>query len=330
MKKNALFCSVLLVSPIVNHAAFAQGSITIYGIVDVGIIKENSSNTAGSALKLESGLQSQSRIGFKGSESLGSDLTANFVLESGLNADTGSYAQNLGFSSQSWVGLSGTFGNIRFGRQFTPYFAAVTTSEPFDTSGPGDATRLLASSGYRMNNSIKYSLPYANGWYGDIAYGAGELAGNNSANRQLSADFGYAHGPVDIKLGYHNVNDANGSNPIRHLLMGGTYDFGLVKLWLIYGTSKDSMALDTRDTLLGLTAPVGAGLFAVDYIRKTDRVNNNANATQMALGYYYPLSLRTNLYAIHSRLSNDQNASYSVVVPGSSNRITAIGMRHKF
>jgi predicted porin len=315
---------------IVSCQAFAQSGVIIYVIVDVGVAQERGNSVAGSVLRLDSGAQSQSRLGFRGTEDLGGGLSANFVLESGLNADTGTLPQNLAFSSQSWVGLAGPFGSIKFGRQFTPFFSAVATSDPFDATGPGDATRLLASSGYRMSNSVKYSLPVLGGWYGDFAYGAGEIAGNTAANRQLSADFGYAQGPLDIKIGYHNANDATGNNPTRNTLLGGTYNFGPVKAWMAYGVNKDDISLNTRDILIGVSAPIGASYLAADYIRKTDKANSNANAAQWVLGYYYQLSLRTNLYALYSHLSNDSGASYSVALPGSMDQIVALGIRHKF
>jgi predicted porin len=307
-----------------------QNSVTIYGIVDVGVLQESGNFPAGSVLRLDSGLQSQSRLGFRGKEDLGDGLSANFVLESGLNADNGTLPQNLAYSSQSWVGLAGKFGSVKLGRQFAPFFGAVATSDPFDATGPGDATRLFASGGYRIANSVKYSLPALGGWYGDFAYGAGEVAGNTAANQQLSAAFGYAQGPLDIKLGYHRANDASGNNPTRNILIGGTYDFGPVKAWMAYATNKDDITLDTRDTLIGVSVPIGASYLATDYIHKLDKINSNANADQFVLGYYYNLSVRTNFYALYSRLSNESAASYNVAVPGSTDRIVAVGIRHRF
>ena len=65
-------------------AAFAQSSVTIYGIIDL-----DGQYLSGHAKQVlvTSGGQSGSRIGFKGTEDLGSGYFADFVLEGGLNVD---------------------------------------------------------------------------------------------------------------------------------------------------------------------------------------------------------------------------------------------------
>jgi predicted porin len=63
----------------------------VYGIVDSGIVVD-SGGPKGSELKLESGVSSFSRIGFRGSEALGDGMAAIFTLESGIQNDTGALA----------------------------------------------------------------------------------------------------------------------------------------------------------------------------------------------------------------------------------------------
>ena len=94
-------------------AAFAQSSVTIYGIVDLDgqYLSGHSKDVL-----VTSGGQSGSRIGFKGSEDLGSGYYADVVLEGGINVDTGGSAQ----------------GGQLFGRQA---FGALRT--PFGTASAG-------------------------------------------------------------------------------------------------------------------------------------------------------------------------------------------------
>lgn len=69
-------------------ASFAQSSVTIYGIVDLGATKV-SGVRGGSISQLNSGIMDGSRLGFRGNEDLGGGYRALFTLESRLEADTG-------------------------------------------------------------------------------------------------------------------------------------------------------------------------------------------------------------------------------------------------
>jgi predicted porin len=95
------------------NVALAQSSITIYGLVDIGVMTQtNAGNinqttwgSSGSPLNypgVKNGIvsgamangESQSRIGFKGQEDLGGGTKAIFLLETGFNPVTGGIASN--------------------------------------------------------------------------------------------------------------------------------------------------------------------------------------------------------------------------------------------
>ncbi|MBN3758627.1 porin, partial [Paraburkholderia sp. Tr-20389] len=71
--KLALACAAVLAA----MPAFAQNSVTLYGIVDNGIGYQSSSTTLGStagghsAVKMVTGVWAGSRFGLKGAEDLG-------------------------------------------------------------------------------------------------------------------------------------------------------------------------------------------------------------------------------------------------------------------
>lgn len=327
MKRQRL---ALLAITLLAQSAMAQQAITVYGVVDLGLVRDTDSGKT--AMKVDSGQQTASRLGFKGNEDLGGGMTASFVLESQIEADTGnpSFTGRV-FGSQAWVGLSGPMGGIKLGRMFTPYFGAIATNDPFDAKGPGEATRLFQDSGVRMDNTIRYSLP-ANlyGFYGDLAYGFGETAGNQSANRQISMDAGYAAGPLNAVMAYHTTNDARGVKLVRSMLAGGNYNFGKVRAWLLLARNRGNAGLDTRDFLLGASVPLGLSTVAATYVRKQDQFRPNADASQIALGYYHFLSKRTNMYLIASNLDNDSAARYQASAPGGGRRLITCGLRHQF
>lgn len=310
--------------------AFCQQGIVPYGVVDLGLVRDTDSGST--TFKVDSGLQTASRLGIKGNEALGGGMSASFVIESQIEADTGtpSFAGRV-FGSQVWVGLSGALGAVKLGRMFTPYFGAIATNDPFDAKGPGEATRLFQDSGVRMDNTIKYSLPPGlGGWYADLAYGFGESGAGNAALRQISVDAGYAAGPLNTVLAYHQSNDALGNNQARSVLVAGNMDFGPVRGWLQAARTRNDADLDTRDYLAGITVPLGVSSFAATYVRKKDRFHANADAHQLALGYYYTLSKRSNTYLIASDLRNGAAARYQAALAGGARRLFACGMRHQF
>src|SRR3954463_15282072 len=68
--------------------AFAQSSVTLYGVVDAALAYYKGEGV-GHKLMLISGGNQQSRVGFRGREDLGGGLYATFELEAGLNNDSG-------------------------------------------------------------------------------------------------------------------------------------------------------------------------------------------------------------------------------------------------
>src|SRR5450830_703589 len=84
MSKNVIAAVVMAT---LASIASAQTNVTIYGIVDAGLVRE--SGGSANYTKLTSGVGSASRIGFRGTEDLGSGLAAIFTLETGTKIDTG-------------------------------------------------------------------------------------------------------------------------------------------------------------------------------------------------------------------------------------------------
>src|SRR4051812_23419151 len=78
----------------------ARSNVSIYGVVDAGLSFE-AGNKDGSVTKVTGGIASGSRLGFRGTEDLGGGTSAMFLLESGIQADTGVSGQ----------------GGVLFGRQ---------------------------------------------------------------------------------------------------------------------------------------------------------------------------------------------------------------------
>jgi predicted porin len=327
LKKSLLAAAVLSA---LAGTALAQTNVTIYGVIDAGISHENNGGPAGSVTRMDSGVLNGSRLGFKGSEDLGGGLSAIFNLENGFSTDTGNMGQGALFGRQAWVGLNGGFGSVKLGRQSTVIYANSGTFDPFGDTLAGDSARLFNYYGSRTNNTVSYGYA-AHGWRGELDYSFGEVAGDNAASRTMAGFVGYNAGPIDVVLAYHTVKNATATDSAKTTLLGGNYNFGIVKAYASYAWNKGFAGLDTRDALLGLKAPVGtAGTVMASIIRKTDKQRADADATQLALGYTHDLSKRTALYSSVSRTTNDNAVAYNAGANGATDTLFNVGVRHKF
>jgi len=293
MKKSLVALAALAVAGV----ASAQSSVTLFGVVDaaisgysnktdavfpagningVPIFGTQSVTTSRTALT-NSGYNS-SRLGFRGTEDLGGGLAASFWLEAGVNNDDGtgqnqgtSTGGGLNFNRRSTVSLSGNFGEIRLGRDYTPTFWNDTVFDPFGTNGVG--TNLIstangfgpgAPSGFTINNqyvrssnSVGYFLPpNLGGFYGQFMYAFNEanktdpgaltpnVVNSQRTGRYVGGRVGYANGPLDVAVSYaeSTVGDNFFAGTTQNLdtgSIGASYDFGVVKLFGEYSNAKN-------------------------------------------------------------------------------------------
>lgn len=339
--------------------AFAQTNITLYGVVDAGIVYDNGGDAAGRAWRLDSGQQSGSRLGFKGTEDLGSGLSAIFVLENGFNTDVGTQAQGGRlFGRQAWVGLKGGFGSVKLGRQLSPLYTALDQIDPFRIGLAGNAQKAFGYGLYntdpflRTDNTLSYSAPDVGGFNGTVSYAFGEQAGAFSNNRTAGLGIGYANGPINVQFAYQDSKTVTltggsttaptatalstvfgGTPDLRTALIGGSFDFGMAKAHLAYADSRaetGTATLKDRNWMLGVSAPVGAGNVMASWNRNDIRDISGGKSNQYALGYTHALSKRTNLYTSFAYTRNDSNVRLNSFGNGESDRLFNVGVRHLF
>jgi predicted porin len=346
--------------------ATAQTSVTMYGTVDAGVayqrgVDNSTGGSGGKTFSLESGQQSYSRIGFRGVEDLGSGLKALFVLEQGVQIDTGdSGYQTLGsqintpdvftgnsntgtFNSQAFVGLSSNVaGTVSLGRQFSPLYEAYGDIDPFKNGFAANINNFFGTVGndspyQRMNNAIIYHTPEnLYGFKGALAYGFGEVPGSTGSEAQYGLNVGYANGPFEIIYAFHHAdNDALGLDAFRTHFVGATVDFNILKLHAAVDQNKINAGplnaeFKQQDYMIGVTVPFGSNTIFADYTYKKDKVADSANASQFALGYTYALSKRTNLYTAYTHVRNDTFSNVDTDLAGTNVNIFQVGLRHKF
>ena len=361
MKKTLITLAVLAAA---TGVAQAQSSVVIYGTVDAGFVSERG-GVNGNVNKLDSGIASASRIGFKGTEDLGSGLSALFVLETGFNVDNGTQdkAGSI-FNRQAYVGLSSkTTGTLTLGRQYTPWYNTLSkVADPFAAGYAGSAKNLFPAN-TRTSNTVVYASPSFNGFDADVAYTFGENADSNKIGRQIGASAGYSNGPLNARFAYNNTDNTQFEiGSARNYLLAANYDFAVVKAYVAYGVNKGynstiannavqnangsfatrnafggvdaPFSRDSNNILVGATVPVGtAGTVMASFIRTNDKDVANADADQWALGYSYALSKRTSTYASYAKIKNKNGAGYTVgnnSNVGTGDKAFNVGVRHSF
>jgi predicted porin len=338
--------------------ASAQSSVTIFGVVDA-MVQHVSNGGGPHVTRLTNAGQVPSRLGFRGVEDLGGGMSAGFWLEAGLQNDDGrgvptntnnqasgnapalAGGQGLTFNRRSTVSLSGSWGELRLGRDLTPQIYNVTVYDPFNNTGVGSAQhysyRITEPTAVRASNSIGYLLPGSlGGFFGQVAHYRGENPSNTpNDGTGTGARLGYTAGPWEAAVAMSRTKYTAGD--MRQDNIGGAYKFGTVKL--MGSVSRDrNGATRAKGALLGAVVQVGAGDVKVAYSQY--RIDSGVAAPlgrKIAIGYSHNLSKRTALYATAARVRNSNGAATSVA-PGAAGTPTAnnsstgfdFGIRHSF
>jgi predicted porin len=332
--------------------ASAQSSVTLFGIVDLAA--RNVKNGGGTVSSLSPSGSATSRLGLRGVEDLGGGMRAGFWLEGDLQADVGQSAGQ-SWQRRSTVSLSGGFGELRLGRDYTPDFWNHTVFDPFATAGVGNSLNTFTAINngtdlVRANNSIGYFLPNMGGLYGQVMVALGEGRGSvaTPARKHTGFRLGYAAGPVNVAFAMGNNEIGVAGQPVAEYdrwNVGASYAFGKSSMMFQYNNGKAKGAgtaqggQSVKHYLIGGRFAVGNGIVKASYIRSDGSgptaALNARDATQIALGYEQPLSRRTALYTNFARITNKAGAAYSMAggnanTAGSNTTGYEFGVRHAF
>ncbi|WP_457422672.1 porin [Roseateles sp. P5_E7] len=234
MKKATLALAILAAS---TSAAWAQSSVTLYGIVDAAARYTTNSNAGQSDKQLIPGGMSQSRLGVNVTEDMGGGLKALVNMEHRFNSDTGVTSSATDFWRQAWVGLqSSDFGQVRLGRQYNILFDIYTsTYASFRYSPYIEAYKpeIGLSAGARQDNMVKYLGQFGN-VYAEIQVSAGE---GNSQNKSQGGLLRYSDGTFGFGGAYLQVSDTAGKK-VKATTIGGSYTAGPLYLNLSWAQNK--------------------------------------------------------------------------------------------
>ncbi len=161
-------------------AVASAQSVTLYGVVDTGVEYVNNIGADKHGVVRMPNITGTvpSRWGLRGTEDLGGGLKSVFVLESGFAPDAGTSGQGGRlFGRQALVGLSGNWGQVALGRQYTMLFWAMLDPDILGPQvyGTGSLDSYIPNA--RADNAISYK-----GTFGGLTVGATYSFGRDAVN----------------------------------------------------------------------------------------------------------------------------------------------------
>ncbi|MBS1170361.1 MAG: Outer rane porin protein 32 [Burkholderiaceae bacterium] len=332
MKKTLIALAVLGAAAGVAHA---QSNVTIYGVADIGFVKESDK-------KMAMGENINNRLGFMGSEDLGGGLKATFQLEQRFNLFDGTQKGNE-FDGASNLGLAGaSWGQVRFGRVNNLSVETIRKFDPFDQYGVGGMFENNLRSA-RISNTTRYDSPVWSGFQFGASYTleapgqATPVAATKNAGYALTLK--YNNGPLALAANYDKAADSNDSNNWN---LGAAYSFGPLKVSALYEQAKTGAgfaggnwtagAVDVKEKiwLLGAAYKVGAGVINASYGQYKIKDLADSTDKKFAIGYTHNLSKRTSVYANIAHTKYDNNSVLNASATDDSSTAYQVGMTHKF
>jgi predicted porin len=244
-------------------AAHAQSSVTLYGIIDSGLLYQSTAAASfspkapntGSVFRYKDGGIYSSLWGIKGSEDIGGGYKVNFKLQGSFDSGTGKFGLSdtpgtpAIFNQYSTVGVSGPFGTFDAGRQIIPmifamydtdvrgaqYFGSILTAWLGMNQAAGWAgTSTNAPIGALYDsNALVYRSPTFYGVSAALEYAPGGVAGQPQGGTRESVVLKYANYGLNLSAVYYNGHDTNpaattvpsGQNNNRFYYLGALYTF---------------------------------------------------------------------------------------------------------
>lgn len=365
--KPRLSTAVSILALISSPFSYAQNSVQVYGLLDTAVEYVTNVNAAGNNLirmpNLSGGI-APSRIGFRGAEDLGGGLMAIFTLENGFAPDTGALNNgNRLFGRQAWVGLSGQWGAISVGRNYTMLFHSFID---VDVIGPSQFS-FGAMDTYipnaRSDNSIAYK-----GTFSGMTVGAtysvghdtsnaggpaatncgGEFAADKKACREWSAMVRYDTSTWGLVGAYDSYNGGPGAfapfSPQRSDLsdsrahIGGYYKIGNAKIaGGLLRRNNEGNASRPKSNLayIGGSYQFGTSWMIDAQFARFDPKGTEDQSDLFAIRATNNLSKRTAVYLMYGHMGNDGRAAVPLSVGGtatagvSQNGLLA-GIKHSF
>ena len=364
-----------------TQAAFAQSTstpeprngISLYATLDMGLSSSstsaagyapNGATTAdkGPQTKLQDGGIGASNWGLKASRDLPNGMTAGFQVQGNLNLGNGALNSTSGtypgpssslFNQIARITLSGNMGTLGVGRQITPLYYAMASTDSRDARYTGSILSALvginSSAGWNGtttnaplgaiydDNAIVYTSPKWHDLTANLEYVVGGVADNNQAANRSSATLQDDHNGLKLAAAYYIANDAytaptaatGGVLNNRFWHLGAKYDLGdwTFATSLSNGQNPSGIASGGASPASAASGTANYNIthFGVNYkISPTYRIttgyyglqdqNTSANSsTMLAAGLDMFLDAQTMFYFQVGQVNNQGNMNMGVV-----------------
>jgi len=333
MRKTQL---ALAAVALIASSAAMSANVSISGNLDMGIARTSGYNGTGGMFIEQGAYFDNNSISLNVNEDLGSGLKAHGSLGMGFNANgqsdnPGSCRDANGalessfraplcntlFNRQSYVGLSGEFGDIRLGRQLSPFIAAAAgnmhyvgmfgVGRLFIAGDGGVAPGVAAGStagGFFRDDAIQYTTPSMSGFTGTAMVTMRNSTTNNNyvidRGRYSAFSLSGPLGPITMNAAYHKqayTNDPAGE--YTGYAVGGMAPI-TDGISLSAGFISTRAGGENQDRTDSWNAGVGFDLsgatkLQAQYASSNVRTNESTNLANVML--INSLSARTKLYA---------------------------------
>jgi hypothetical protein len=189
---------------------------------------------------------------------------------------------------------------------------------------------------------IKYTSPAMNGFSfsltaTDSSAAAQTLGMGATATTQDSTVVGvnYANGPLAVAADLTNYGANAASAPLAddRSRISASYDLGVAKVGMGLQTSKTVAGSKTKDSIMGVSVPMGAVSFGVNYA--TQQVDSGVKVKGTDFGVKYDLSKRTYIAAHYQKVTNRTAAlgtesHTAATAAGNSNNKFRVQLAHSF
>lgn len=322
----------LAIAAAMTAPAAAMAEATVYGQVNMAyeIVDDGGDGTGvGLASNSKNNVSSNvSRLGFKGSEDLGSGLTGVFQMEGQVLVDDAG-SQAFVFDRNTFLGVAGGFGTVVMGQHDTPYKMATRGMDVFADSIADNRSLMgnffgMTTVDARESDVLAYLTPNFGGFTAAVAI-VGETD-NTLVNPTGAAKVGattlsakYGMDNWSAVLGYISL-DGKGATSAADFTatgtkVGGSFSMDMFSVNAVYemlslkaGTAGDKTEQD--NIYVSGTMKVGdAGKVKLAYTMAGEAKSNgtvlkNTDGSQVSVGYDHAMTKNTTLFALYTTVSN--------------------------
>jgi predicted porin len=357
--------AAVLLAAWAGATACAQ-NVTLFGLMDTAVEQVNQVGADRAPLRRMPSLTGTlpSRIGFRGSEDLGGGQRAVFTLEQGFAPDVGVQTQGgRAYGRQAFVGFSGDWGSLTFGRQYTMLYWSLLDADVLGPNlyGTGSLDAYIPNA--RVDNAFVYRGSLG-GWslgasfsLGRDAVNAGSAAGTNCAGeladsracREVSLLLKFDTAAWGAAAAVDRINGGpgafaglgNSALTDTRVSVNGYAKWKAHKFTLgVVQRENGASAITPRSDLwyAGWALEVAPAWVIDGEILRLKFKGSADQATLGALRATYSLSRRTAVYAMAGRMANGGSLALSVSagaggsnpLPGTAQTGAAAGVRVAF